>query len=364
MAKASQSAIDRYKARRQGEAPPLVSAVPTARRPQRVRLVLIVALAAALGSVLALRLMRGPEPLRLDYVIDLSEAPRGSLTLTIDITGHMPRHLDLDLPAGMPRTPGKRPHTPTAHERNDDGEPGRPLPVERREDGWRIQTRGARTATFMYRVDLSRARGDEEDIRRHISTLVNGGLRAAGFEIFLIPSNAPVADITVSLLNPRNLPVLAPWPMLIQAQRLDAVLADSTSLAHLGAGQSYLSAGDRSVKPIPAQPDPVIGQNMQLYHPRDLDDLNNSLLVCGDLRIAATQARDCVIQYATDRRWNFADDAALDLVRRIARTEMGFFGSAPTSQITVILAANRIAGRDKFDIYGVHTGSSVLVMMD
>jgi predicted metalloprotease with PDZ domain len=30
----------------------------------------------------------------------------------------------------------------------------------------------------------------------------------------------------------------------------------------------------------------------------------------------------------------------------------------------VILAANRITGEEKFDIYGVHTGSSVLVMMD
>jgi predicted metalloprotease with PDZ domain len=101
-----------------------------------------------------------------------------------------------------------------------------------------------------------------------------------------------------------------------------------------------------------------------LYHPRDMADLNNSLVICGDLQLLTTQVRDIVIQLATDQLWQFPLDSALDMVRRIARTEMGFFGSAPTSQITVILAANRVTGQGKFDIYGVHTGSSILVMMD
>ncbi len=52
------------------------------------------------------------------------------------------------------------------------------------------------------------------------------------------------------------------------------------------------------------------------------------------------------------------------MIRRIARTEMGFFGSAPTNQITVILSPNRVGGEGRFDLYGIHTGSSVLVMMD
>ena len=364
MAKASQSAIARYKARRRGEELPTGPAAPAARQPRRLRLVLITALAAVLGGVLALRLVRGPESLQLDYMIDLTEAPRGSLTLTIDITGRMPRYLDLDLPTGMPRVPGEQPHSPTAYERHADDAPGRTLALERHDDGWRLHTRGVRRATFAYRIDLSRADGQDEDIRHHISTLVNGGVRAAGFEIFLIPRNAPVGDITVRLRNPRNLPVLAPWPTLIEAPHRDMAAPDSVSLAHLGTGQSYLPAGDRSVRPVPARSDPVVPGTVHLYHPRNLDDLNNSLLVCGNLRIATTEARDCVIQYATDRNWNFADDEALDLVRRIARTELGFFGSAPGPSITVLLAANEITAAGGFDVYGVHTGSSVLVMID
>jgi predicted metalloprotease with PDZ domain len=43
---------------------------------------------------------------------------------------------------------------------------------------------------------------------------------------------------------------------------------------------------------------------------------------------------------------------------------MAFFGSAPSDQITVLLSANDITGDERFDVYGVHTGSSVLVMLD
>jgi len=100
-----------------------------------------------------------------------------------------------------------------------------------------------------------------------------------------------------------------------------------------------------------------------LYHPRDMADLNNSLLICGRIRTLEAHARDTLIQFATDRQWLFADDAAMELIRRIARTEMGFFGEPPTDQITVLLSANEITAKAGFDVYGIHTGSSVLVMM-
>ena len=64
------------------------------------------------------------------------------------------------------------------------------------------------------------------------------------------------------------------------------------------------SAPPRRTPPIrPSdRPPPPPGAGQPLLPPRDLADLNNALLVCGDIRTATTQARDCVIQLATDRR--------------------------------------------------------------
>jgi predicted metalloprotease with PDZ domain len=142
--------------------------------------------------------------------------------------------------------------------------------------------------------------------------------------------------------------------------------------AHLSSGQTYngnrtrevqaARQGRRSAKDASPKAAPV--PTNLLYHPRDMADLNNSLIICGDLATATAQARDCVIQLTTDKVWDFDLHDALDLVQRIARTEMGFFGDSPSPQITVMLAANDINTTDGFDTYGVHTGSSVLVMMD
>jgi predicted metalloprotease with PDZ domain len=164
------------------------------------------------------------------------------------------------------------------------------------------------------------------------------------------------------------MPIITPWPALVRNGRVakTQTLAQNTmQAANLANGQGYKSqsnrrptrANDKSPNAAP------VPENL-LYHPRDLADLNNSLLICGDLVTASTQARDCVIQLATDRLWQFDTHDALELVRQIARTEMGFFGDSPTPQITVLLAANRINTQGGFDTYGVHTGSSVLIMMN
>ena len=193
-----------------------------------------------------------------------------------------------------------------------------------------------------------------------------GGVRAAGFEVFLAPVGVDVRDITVTIANPAELPVLVPWPSLVKGVLAARAQPDSLAKAHLGAGQGYLPAGNApvgSAPPVPGLADDTPTASRQ-YHPRNLQDLSNALLVCGDIRTAATEVRGCTIQYATDRRWRFADAEALDLVRRIARTQIGFFGSAPASPITVLLAANEVTAEEAFDVYGVHTGSSILVLID
>lgn len=374
MSQAPQTALQRYKARRDGQPTgPLIAVPPTPATERQaarlwLRLAVLVTAVAVLAVALLAALPGGPPTVDLTYTIDLSEAPHGSLVVTVGMTGDLPRNLELAFPSGVFGDTGNgvHPHSPTAGALDPDGRLLRTLPVERGGEGWVLATGGARRAEFTYRVDLARTTGQEQDIRRHISTPVAGGLRAAGFEVFLAPVGVDVRDITVTIANPAELPVLVPWPSLVKGVLAARAQPDSLAKAHLGSGQGYLPAGSapaEAAPPVPGLPAdaPTAGRQ---YHPRDLQDLSNALLVCGDIRTASTEVRGCTIQYATDRRWRFPDADALDLVRRIARTQIGFFGSAPASPITVLLAANEVTAEEAFDVYGVHTGSSILVLID
>ncbi|MBU8871213.1 MAG: hypothetical protein KOO60_10165 [Gemmatimonadales bacterium] len=399
MSEKPHSAIDRYKARREGKVVPNLTAderleirsprqkigsgkkfTPYRRSQKRARRLLMWASFTLVTLILlAWQSLPGHQyPIQLVYEIDLLQAPNGSLTVTMITEGKLPGKLDLEVATGRAGNPGNgvEIHSITAFEMSDGGMQGKSLAITDLKDGWQISTQGTRRAVIAYRIDLSSPPESEEDIRQYISTPVEGGIRAAGFEIFLLPTTVPVGDITVMIHNPRDLPVLVPWPALVRGvDRLDSdrdqrsdPLDPSVQPAHLGLGQGFQPAakvdfpsgkipspGKGIAAPVPAS---------LFFHPRDLADLNNALIICGDIRTSTVQTRDCVIQLATDQDWLFSDEAALDLIRRIARTELGFFGSAPNQQITVILSANRVTVETGFDVYGVHTGSSILVLMD
>jgi len=324
-----------------------------------------------LGFAAYLLIPTSPTPIQLTYELDLENAPQGNLIITLIAEGELPRNLKLEFPPGVfgDVMNGVNPHSATANILNPDGSQGNPLAVQRTPDGWNVATRGAMRAGFIYQVDLNHVQGLEKDVRRHISTPVVGGLRVAGFEVFLQPVGLEVDDITVTLHNPKDIKVLVPWPALVQSSNRDQMSQVEKDLqqASISQGQGYLPAegvtptnnqdpGQAPItRPVPAN---------LLYHPQDLEDLNNALLICGDIQVVSAQVRETVVQLATDHQWQFPLGGALDMVRRIARTEMAFFGTAPTSQITVIMSANNSTGKDGFDIYGVHTGSSVLVMMN
>ena len=373
-----QTALDRYKTRRGSSARPVPQ---RSRRPRKddsgeknpdpwkpLRLVVLLLLLMAAAYPL---LPRSQPRASLTYEIDLQKAPRGSLTVTLVAQGDLPDKLDLEFPPGIfgDEKNGVTIGSPLAHALRADGSQGTALLTERTANGWRLHTEGARRTGFIYRVDLARTQSLETDIRRYISTPVNGGIRAAGFEVFLEPVGVTVEDLTVTVHNPDSLPLLVPWPALVRGSHAEAQIAGETAVdqAHLGFGEGFRPAVDKVEIPGqatgPADPAVPVPTNL-FYHPRDLADLNNSLLICGDLRTLDTQARDTVIRFATDRSWHFDETRVLNLVRTIARTEIGFFGSAPTDQITVLLAANEVRNDQGFDVYGVHTGSSVLVMVD
>jgi hypothetical protein len=379
--KPRQTALDRYKIRRGGSASPgrkkkLVylkpgqnsAAGPSGPIPWRY---LRLAILLLLLICAAYPLLPGPSyQAALTYELDLERAPEGSLTITLIAQGQLPPELDLEFPPGIfgDDDNGVTINAPVAHTLQADGSQGTALVTERNTDGWRVHTEKAPRIGFIYQVDLARTRGLETDIRRFISTPITGGVRAAGFEIFLEPVNVELEDLTVTLHNPGQLPLLVPWPALVRGgQAAAAQKALPTGQAHLGFGEGFQPVagelGTPGSKPAGRPATTPLPVNL-FYHPRDLADLNNSLLICGDIRTLDTQARDTVIRFATDRNWHFEDHRVLNLLRTIARAEIGFFGSAPTDQITVLLAANEVRAAEGFDIYGVHTGSSVLVLLD
>ncbi len=301
----------------------------------------------------------------LTYELDLAEAPAGRLGVTMIAEGDLPGSLDLALPDGafVARGSGARILGVQARALTEAGESAGELAVVRRNDGWRLATEGARRIGISYQVSLQAASGLETDIRKHITAPVNGGVRAAGYQIFLQPRNMDTSSLALAIFNPLDLTFMAPWPALVPGAPTNLA---AVSDADLAPGMGYLPApgGPAAGAPSSHAPTAVPVPTNLLFHPRDLQDMNNSLLVCGDLATAVTSARGTVIQLATDRRWAFTLDQAQDLVARIARTEIAFFGNAPTDQITVLLAANDVTAGGGFDAYGLHTGSSVLVMLE
>ena len=132
MSKASQSALQRYRARREGRP------VGDAPRPGGVAvrpgvLLAVAALMVAGVAAAGWQVLREPAPLNLDYEIDLADAPRGSLDLHLVLAGDLPRHLDLVFPPGVfgDQGNGVDANTPTAHAVGDQGRRGRSLAVVR-----------------------------------------------------------------------------------------------------------------------------------------------------------------------------------------------------------------------------------------
>ena len=164
------------------------------------RLSLLGLLIAILAAAAWYAVPRPPQPVTLTYEIDLAQAARGELTVCMVVDGDLPESLELAFPPGVfgDRRNGVTPSVASAHALLKNGTIGDSLPVSVTADGWRLPLLPGERIGFTYRIDLASVGQLEQDIRKHISAPVVGGLRAAGFEIFLRPRGVAVANISVS----------------------------------------------------------------------------------------------------------------------------------------------------------------------
>jgi len=368
--KVTQSALSRYRQRRG------MPALPAAPRRHRVfaSVLLLAIAAAALSGVLWWRI-QGPEEtpatVAMTYELDLTDAVRGDLGVTLVMSGDLPGDLELTFAPSALAGPGAvRLLGLEAWTLNEDGSQGLALETAETPGGWSVKAGGATRVGLDYRLRVRGTPRSQQDVRRHISAPLHGGVRAAGYEVFLQPVGITPRTLTLAIHNPAGTPLLAPWPAQASGnhphRQPEMVAENSIGQAHIASGLGYR----------PADVQPLAGGSGQaavtgplrpaslLFHPRGLQDLNNALLACGDLRTRRADVRGTSIGLGTDRDWIFDLDEARDLIARIARTEIAFFGSAPTDHITALLGANVIHADGGFDAYGLHIGSSLLVLLD
>jgi predicted metalloprotease with PDZ domain len=285
---------------------------------------------AALGAVAYFAVPRARSPMSLHYDVDLSSAEASQLLVEMTLTGELPEPLELVFPPGA--FVARQPRIETtvfsaAHLSGTDSEP-EPLPLAVTPEGWRIHHHGKRQIRVVYQLDLSPTSSLEEDIRHHLTVPTADGFRAAGFHVFLTPSRGEVAGITIEFRHTAGGQLLAPWPA-------------------------------RAMTPPPPGDEGGIQ-----YHPAGLYDLTNSLLAWGDLQVTEYQLEACSLHLAVHGEWYFAGSDLERLLRRIAATEIEFFGSAPHPAVACLTTANPVDTQDSFDYYGVHAGQSVLLFLD
>ena len=188
---------------------------------------------------------------------------------------------------------GVTPHSATAHALNADGSQGKPLAVEQTDDGWRVPAGRTSRAGFIYQVDLNQVQGLED--RRAAPYLHPRGRRRASCRVRGLPAagRREVDNITVTMHNPHGLQVLVPWPALVK-KRPGPVRQRRRRFrprqANVSPGQGFLPAPrrrhHRTIRSRQGRSRPPRCRDNLLFHPQDLADLNNSLLICGDLQVA------------------------------------------------------------------------------
>ncbi len=95
-----------------------------------------------------------------------------------------------------------------------------------------------------------------------------------------------------------------------------------------------------------------------------MDGLATMMAGCGEYRWKKREVKGVKLSLAMGGSWNFGDDEFFDLICEIVSREISMFGSSPYSHYIFICDPNPVRDADRFDMYGMHIGNGMLLLLD
>ena len=193
---------------------------------------------------------------------------------------------------------------------------GEPLDLERTDEGWLVRC-GGRDFTFSYRLSLEIEDRYTADVRRMLTSVDGDRCRLHGGDLFLVPlvSTAP------------------------------GVLVDVDLFPEDRAAAAWKSVGRRIVVP-------------------EADGVAGTVFAAGRYRILEETVAGVTIRMAIAGDWRFADEELFDVMVCIARREISWFGGAPVDRYLFVCDRNPTRGASRFEHYGMHTGNTMILLLD
>lgn len=193
---------------------------------------------------------------------------------------------------------------------------GAPIEIRAAAEGWEIESGGA-DFTLRYEVVLTIEDRYCPEVRGMISRIAPDRSRLMGRDLFLIPGRVVAPGMVVDhFLHPGGA-TASPWP----------------------------GVGTRVIVPGP-------------------DDLPSTLVASGGYRVRTARTGGVELVLAVGGRWRFDDDELLRVITDIAAAELSIFGSSPFDRHLFVCDPNPVRGGMRFDHYGLHFGSTVLLLLD
>ena len=196
------------------------------------------------------------------------------------------------------------------------GPGGDPLPVERIDDLYVVETDGS-DFTFSYDLVLTVEDRYSPEIRTMLTFLDRDRCRLLGRDIFLLPELALAEGIIIDYDLFPDGELQAPWSI----------------------------NGNRMLLP-------------------SLEDLPLTMAVSGDYRLIEERVGGVEVCLAIAGDWSFGDREFFNVIKSIVAEEMALFGSAPHDRYLFVCDRNPIKGGNKFEYYGVHFTAGMVLLLD
>ncbi|MBN1885277.1 MAG: hypothetical protein JW876_07140 [Candidatus Krumholzibacteriota bacterium] len=271
---------------------------------------------AAIGAALAIAACAPfasrptPPPPFLSYAVRLADGQLGVVEVAGSVSG-------VTVPAVRLSTAereGGRAPEPIGFRATGPG--GGTLAVEADGEGWTVRC-GRRDFTFSYRLVLTIEDRYTADVRTMLTSLDEDRCRLHGGDLLLVPlmETAPGVIVDVDLFP--GAPVSAPWDVV---------------------GRRILAPG--------------VGEAVGM------------VVAAGAYRFFENESAGTTVGLAIAGDWKFEDGEFFDLVGHIVRREISWFGDSPVDRYLFVCDRNPARGGKCFDHYGMHTGSSMILLLD